>query len=107
MSLETEIKTALDALLGAGAAAGLPARVILDLQLPRYDGFEVLERLRADPRTRDLTVLVFTSSQHSDDRARCDEDPGLRGELGLEPLEAGIGIADVHQIGRASCRERV
>ncbi len=63
-------EAALEVLLG-DAAAPLPARVILDLQLPRYDGFEVLERLRADPRTRDLTVLVFTSSQHADDRARC------------------------------------
>ncbi len=63
-------EAALEALLGDDADP-LPARVILDLQLPRYDGFEVLERLRGDPRTRDLVVLVFTSSQHPDDRARC------------------------------------
>ncbi len=63
-------EAALEALLGE-AAGPLPARVILDLQVPRYDGFEVLERLRADPRTRDLVVVVFTSSQHPDDRARC------------------------------------
>ena len=63
-------EAALEALLGEGAGP-LPTRVILDLHVPRYDGFEVLERLRADPRTRDLVVLVFTSSQHPDDRARC------------------------------------
>lgn len=51
--------------------AALPRLVLLDLQLPRIDGFEVLTRLRSEPRTRALPVVVFTSSTFPDDAARC------------------------------------
>ncbi|MCG8556481.1 MAG: response regulator [Proteobacteria bacterium] len=40
----------------------LPAVVILDLSLPKITGFEVLERVRADDRTRTLPVVVLSSS---------------------------------------------
>jgi chemotaxis family two-component system response regulator Rcp1 len=46
----------------------LPALVLLDLNLPKYSGREVLRHLRANPRTKDLTVLVVTSSALSQDR---------------------------------------
>lgn len=44
--------------------------VILDLKLPRVDGFEVLRRLKEDARTRRIPVVVFTSSQQERDIAR-------------------------------------
>ncbi|SDX67154.1 response regulator [Thiocapsa roseopersicina] len=49
-------------------AAGepLPLVILLDLKLPRVDGLEVLRRLRTHPITRDLPVVVLTSS--SEDR---------------------------------------
>jgi two-component system response regulator len=58
---------ALDYLFGTGSHAGrgtaaLPQVVLLDLKLPRVDGLEVLRRMRADPRTRHLPVVVLTSS---------------------------------------------
>jgi len=40
--------------------------VVLDLQLPRVSGLEVLTRIRADQRTRRLPVVILTSS--SDER---------------------------------------
>lgn len=52
------------------AGTELPAVVLLDLGLPRLSGLEVLERLRADPRTRLLPVAVLTSSDEEQDRMR-------------------------------------
>lgn len=50
---------------------GLPAVVLLDLKLPRVDGTEVLRRLRADPRTALLRVVVLTSSKEEQDVFQC------------------------------------
>lgn len=58
---------ALDYLFGRGrhaarADAALPAVVLLDLNLPKLGGREVLQALRAEPRTRSLPVVVLTTS---------------------------------------------
>lgn len=59
---------ALELLLGAGADTGLrPQVVLLDLNLPRLSGLDVLKRLRADERTRLLPVVVLTSSKEDED----------------------------------------
>jgi len=65
-------QAALDYLFGEGAYAGRdlsvqPALTLLDLKLPKVDGIEVLRRLRADPRTRRLPVVILTSSQEQED----------------------------------------
>lgn len=63
---------ALDYLFGTGAYAGrdldvMPQLILLDLKLPRVDGLQVLQRMRADDRTRRLPVVIFTSSSESED----------------------------------------
>lgn len=46
-----------------------PYIIILDLNMPRMDGIEFLERLRADEDHRDAVVFVLTTSQAGEDRA--------------------------------------
>ena len=49
----------------------LPDLLVLDLNLPRMSGLEVLQRLRDDKRTRRLPIVVLTSSIEDEDVARC------------------------------------
>ena len=63
---------ALDYLFGTEAtsfadAKELPELVLLDLKLPKVDGLEILRRLRADPRTKRLPVVILTSSREEQD----------------------------------------
>lgn len=66
---------ALDFLFGEGKFAGrdtsrAPAIVLLDLKLPKIDGFEVLRRIRSDPRTALVPVVILTSSREQEDLVR-------------------------------------
>jgi two-component system response regulator len=45
----------------------LPAIILLDLQLPKVGGLEVLRRLKADPRTRLIPIIILTSSREERD----------------------------------------
>jgi len=63
---------ALDYLFGEGAFKGrnvenIPRVVLLDLKLPKVSGLEVLQRIKSDPRTRAVPVVVLTSSREEAD----------------------------------------
>jgi two-component system response regulator len=63
---------ALDYLFGTGLHADRdtsiqPELILLDLKLPRVDGFEVLKKLRGDKRTMLLPVVILTSSNEQQD----------------------------------------
>lgn len=63
---------ALDYLFGTGPYAGrdmsiMPTVILLDLKLPKIDGLEVLRRLRAEERTKLLSVVILTSSKEEQD----------------------------------------
>ncbi len=69
---------ALDYLFGTGAYQGRqdleqPTMMLLDLKLPKVTGIDVLERVRADARTRHLPVIVLTSSDEERDILACYE----------------------------------
>ena len=64
---------ALDYLFGTGAFAGRdateqPVVVLLDIKLPLLNGIDVLQRMRADDRTRRTPVVMLTSSTEQADR---------------------------------------
>jgi CheY-like chemotaxis protein len=55
---------------GAHAARRIedvPKVILLDLKLPKVDGLEVLQRIRSDPRTKTIPVVVLTSSKEQRD----------------------------------------
>jgi two-component system response regulator len=63
---------ALDYLFATGQYEGrdpsrIPQIILLDLKLPKLDGLEVLRRLRADPRTELLRIVILTSSSEEED----------------------------------------
>ncbi len=63
---------ALDYLFGTGKyedrdLSEMPQVILLDLKLPKIDGLEVLRRLRADSRTKLLSVIILTSSKEEND----------------------------------------
>lgn len=93
---------ALDYLFGEGAYSGrdirvMPQVVLLDLKLPKVDGFEVLRRLRADERTKGLPVVILTSSIEEQDRIS-GYDLGANSYI-RKPVEFSNFIEAVRQLG--------
>lgn len=86
---------------GAYAGSPLPDLAILDLNLPKNDGVEVLEGLRANPFFEAVPVIVLSSSSWPRERARMD---GLRVGLYLtkppdldQYMQIGIAIRNFLQ----------
>lgn len=57
----------------ADRGTGNPAVILLDLKLPKVDGLEVLEQVRANPSLRSVPVVMLTSSQQESDVLRSYE----------------------------------
>jgi two-component system response regulator len=93
---------ALDYLFCTGSHAGrnaaqMPAVVLLDLKLPKLGGIDVLKRMRADPRTRLIPVVVLTSSSEEEDMVRSYES-GANSYV-RKPVEFAAFAAAVAQLG--------
>ena len=79
--------------LGIAAAHPRPDLILLDVMMPEMDGYEVIQRLRANPVTRDIPVIFVTARVNDE-----DEQHGL--SLGAadyitKPLRAAILLARV------------
>ena len=69
ISLVTDGAQAIDFVRRRGQfkASPRPDLILLDLNLPKRDGFDVLREIKGDPALRAITVIVFTTSQHPSD----------------------------------------
>jgi CheY-like chemotaxis protein len=93
---------ALEFLFGEGRWAARriadpPRLVLLDLKLPRVDGLEVLQRLRADPRTRTIPVVALTSSREHHDVC-ASYDLGVNSYI-VKPVSFDAFTTAVGQLG--------
>ncbi len=50
-----------------------PDLILLDLVMPKFDGFEVLDSLKSDPETREIPVIVLTAKAGEEERQRAME----------------------------------
>ena len=80
---------------GSGAK---PEVILLDLKLPRIDGFEVLKRVRANPATRYLPIVILSSSREERDLITCYE-LGANSYI-QKSLDFSIFSESVRQIGQ-------
>lgn len=63
-----DVKNALDGEIGLQMAKKFnPALILLDLILPKMDGFEVLQELKKDPETKNIPVIILTNLESSGD----------------------------------------
>jgi CheY-like chemotaxis protein len=92
---------ALDLIRGEGSYAEQPPRgnilLLLDINMPRVDGIEVLRRLKADPRTNAIPVIILTTTDDPREIERCYQ-------LGCsvyvtKPVEYPAFIEAIHRLG--------
>lgn len=76
--IEVEFDTALDGLLGQAhlkqlveAGSPLPKAVLIDLNMPRMDGRQLLKWIRSSKALRSMAVIMFTSSNDAKERTQC------------------------------------
>ncbi len=70
-------REALDFIFAEGRYASLrdvqhtPKVILLDIQMPKVNGMEVLQKIQSDPRTRTIPVVILTSSKENPDIQKC------------------------------------
>ena len=76
---------------------GLPAVVLLDLNMPKVDGMEVLQRMKLDPVLKQVPVVMVTSSRVEQDLVRSYE-LGVNAYV-VKPVDFQKFIESIRQIG--------
>ncbi len=93
---------ALDYLFGRGSYAGrnvrdLPAVTLLDINMPKVSGLDVLKAIRADERTRHLPVVVLTSS--NEDKDRLSAYTNFANSYVIKPVDYDQFVTAASQLG--------
>jgi two-component system, response regulator len=76
----------------------MPRMVLLDLHLPKVSGFEVMRRLKQDPHTKLIPVVVLTSSKEDRDIVE-SYDLGANSYVS-KPVEFALFVETITQLGR-------
>jgi two-component system response regulator len=76
VSVVRDGEEALEFLFSTGRYSGKPGAsplklILLDLKLPKVNGFEVLKAVKADPKTQSIPVVMLTSSNQAQDLREC------------------------------------
>jgi CheY-like chemotaxis protein len=97
----TDGQQALDFIRAEGEYAGTtppsPLLVLLDLNMPVLDGYQVLERLKSDERTRRIPIIILTSTEDAREVERC-YDLGCNVYV-TKPVEYDQFSEAIHKIG--------
>lgn len=93
---------ALDFIFCEGSHAGRrienqPVVILLDLKLPKVDGLEVLKRIKADPRTKHIPVVMLTSSREQNDIVN-SYNLGVNSYI-VKPVNFDSFVAAVQELG--------
>lgn len=81
----------------AGRDPGAPAVVLLDIKMPRLNGLEVLQQMKADPVLKNQPVVMLTSSREEPDLA-ASYDLGVNAYV-VKPVDFGQFVDAVRQVG--------
>ena len=75
------------------AISELPDAIVLDIMLPVMDGWQILKKLKADPRTKDIPVHMMSAGNERDDRAKNEGAIGfLRKPVEQDALEEAFNL---------------
>jgi two-component system response regulator len=106
LSVARDGQEAMDMLFrGQNGDVSLPHLVLLDLNLPKMDGREVLEKIKADPKLKRIPVVVLTVSTQEEDVARC-YDTGVNTYIAkpiqFEDFMRAVAIINEYWVGTAT-----
>jgi CheY-like chemotaxis protein len=77
------------------ARSALPDLILMDISIPRMDGWEATRILRGDPRTQAIPIIALTAHALADDRERASE-VGFSSYL-AKPIEPRVVVAEVRR----------
>lgn len=82
---------------GSMQSENIPKVILLDLKLPKVNGLEVLGKIKADPRTKSIPVVVLTSSREERDLFLCYE-LGVNSYI-VKPVDFAQFTESIRQLG--------